>query len=100
MASGVVSSLVLGAVLLRAHAVSETVLHPSNRRVVTCADGLLRPIWVSATKTMADCQGAAVVNDTDTYANAVQYASHGAVTQLNFGNCRNSCQSRSDPNLG
>ncbi len=32
------------------------VLYPSLRRVVTCAAGLLRPVWVSAGKTIADCQ--------------------------------------------
>ena len=40
----------------------ETV-YPSGRRIVTCADGLLRPVWLSHTKTMADCQQNIAVNN-------------------------------------
>jgi len=61
-------------------------LYPSGRRVVTCADALLRPVWLSASRTMADCQQNVAVANGETYANGVQYSPHATVNQLTFGN--------------
>ncbi|MCE5307774.1 MAG: hypothetical protein LLG20_09025 [Acidobacteriales bacterium] len=59
---------------------------PSQRTVVTCVDAQLRPLWVSGTKSVADCVNNATVPAAEAYASGMQYGSYGLLTQMTLGN--------------
>ena len=64
-----------------------TVTYQSGRAATTCYDLSGRAVWLSATRSMADCiAGRTPLAVTDAYASSVHYTPHGAVDLMQYGN--------------
>ena len=62
--------------------------YPSGRKIVSCPNGDNQVAWMSAVKTLADCQNNITPTVAESYASGIQYTPHRAMSQLTRGNTR------------
>jgi YD repeat-containing protein len=62
-----------------------SITYPSGRTVVTCYDYNGRPVWVSGSRSTADCTSGAALN-TPAYAAVTGYTPSGGILSMGLGN--------------
>ena len=63
--------------------------YPSGRKFASCPNGDNQVAWLSAVKSMTDCQnGIAPAGASEAYASGIQYTPHRAMSQVTLGNTR------------